>query len=221
MAVKSQYEIAAENQIAKVVKSNLWRMVYFAGGLLLMAVVANVILLYALLYKYPVNQFLWTSDARSVCSATSLVEPNISPALVKDFASRTALGLNSYDYINWRRALSTTLDNFFTKAGRSAYAAAFEQSGILSRVRSNYYVVTSVSSDEPVIVSEGVVAGRYSWTVEVPLTIYYRTNVDVLPENRILALTIVRVDPSPANLNGIAVDGVISRQRVIDRNNLQ
>ncbi|MCV9909547.1 DotI/IcmL family type IV secretion protein [Brucella sp. HL-2] len=207
--------------MATVVKKNLWRMIYFASALLVLSVLTNGVLFYALFYKYPVNKFLWTSDARSVCTATTLQEPNISAALVKDFANRVALGLNSYDYINWRRALSTTLDSYFTKTGRSSYTRAFEDSGILERVRKNYYVVTAVSADEPVITQEGLVSGRYTWVVEVPLTIYYRTNIDVLPENRILTFTIVRVDPSPANPNGIAVDGVISRQRVIDRSNLQ
>lgn len=218
---KSQYQIDAENQMAGVVKANLWRMLYFSSALLILSVVGNLILSYAVFYKYPVKQFLWTSDAKSVCTATTLAEPNISAALVKDFGNRVALGLNSYDYVNWRRYLAPILDNYFTKSGRASYMRAFEDSGILERVRKNYYTVAAVSADEPVIIAEGLVSGRYTWGVEVPLTIYYRTNVDVLPENRVLTFTIVRVDPSPANPNGIAVDGVISKQRVIDRNNLK
>lgn len=218
---KNYYDIEAENRIAGVVKGHMWRVLYFLLGLLMLSVIANGLLFYAVAYKYPTKTFLWTSDAKSVCAAVPLTEPNISAALVKDFGNKAALSLNSYDYINWRRSLSATLDNYFTPSGRSEYSQAFSDSGILQKVRQNYYVVTAVTEDEPVITGEGVEFGRYTWTVEVPLKIYYRVSREtVLPENRILTFKIIRIDPSPLNPNGIGINGVISKQAVRDRDNL-
>nr|WP_255616731.1 DotI/IcmL family type IV secretion protein [Microvirga puerhi] len=194
---------------------NQWRIIYFLGASLILAILMCFLLLYAVTYRYPVKQFLWTSDAQSVCTAIPLTEPNISAARVKDFALRAALALNSYDYINWRRSLDSALEGYFTPSGRSNYTSAFEASGILQRVRKDYYVVSAVSSAEPVISQEGLRDGRYFWEVEVPVTIYYRTNIEVKPENRVLIFTIVRIEPSPLNPNGIAAAGVISRQQLL------
>ena len=217
---KSKYQIEAEGQISIIVKNNLWRYIYFVLAVCILSVFLNILLLYAILYKYPANKFLWTSDARSVCAATPLTKPTVTPALVKDFANRAALDLNSFDYVNWRRTLSTALDQYFTPAGRSRYTQAFEKSGILEKVRKNYYTLTAVSSGYPVLLNEGVVDNRYQWTIQVPIIVYYRTNTEVLPESRVLTMTLVSVDPSPLNPNGIAIDGVISQQHVLDRNNL-
>ena len=214
--MKTIERVEAENAVAAIIGQNQWRLIYFLGTALLLSVAMCLVLLYAVVYRYPVKQFLWTSDAQSVCTAIPLTEPNISAARVKDFALRAALALNSYDYINWRRSLALALDGYFTPSGRSNYTAAFETSGILQRVRKDYYVVSAVSSADPVIGQEGVREGRYFWEVEVPVTIYYRTNVEVKPENRVLIFTIVRIEPSPLNPNGIAAAGVISRQQVID-----
>lgn len=189
---------------------------WFLAGFVSLSLVLNLVFADALLNRYPIKQFLWTSDARAVCAAVPLTEPNISAARVKDFAAGTAVTLNSFDYQNWKRSIDAVLSANFTADGRSAYKVELQRQGIMTRVVNDKYVVTAISDGEPLIVEEGRAAGHYFWKIEVPVRIFYRTNVDVRPENRILIFTLIRVDPTPANPNGIAVDAVESKQRMAD-----
>jgi intracellular multiplication protein IcmL len=193
------------------------RLTWILTGFVGLSLVMNLVLADALLNRFPIKEFLWTSDARAVCAAIPLTEPNISAARVKDFAAGTAVGINSFDYQNWKRTLDAVLSSNFTPEGRSAYMTELQRTGIMRRVVNDKYVVTAITDGEPIIVEEGRASGRYFWRVEVPLRIFYRTNVDVRPENRVLLITLVRIDPSPANPNGIAIDAIASGQRVSDR----
>jgi intracellular multiplication protein IcmL len=190
---------------------------WLLAGFVVLSLGLNLVLADALLNRYPIKQFLWTSDARAVCDAIPLTEANISAARVKDFAAGTAVTLNSFDYQNWKKTLPAVLSANFTPEGRSAYQAELQRTGIMERVVRDKYVVTAITAGEPLIVEEGQASGRYFWRIEVPLQIFYRTNVDVRPENRVLLITVVRTDPSPANPNGIAVEAIASGQRMSDR----
>ncbi|MCX8500782.1 MAG: DotI/IcmL/TraM family protein, partial [Alphaproteobacteria bacterium] len=62
--------------------------------------------------SYPKTKWIWTQDAKAVCEAIPLTEPNISQALLADFAARAAISVHTYDYINWRENLSYAVQNY-------------------------------------------------------------------------------------------------------------
>ena len=95
--------------------------------------------------SYPKTTFLWTQDAKAVCEATPLTEPNISQALLADFAARAAISVHTYDYINWRENLSYAVQNYFTPVGGRYFIDAFARSNILRQVQRNFYVVSAVT----------------------------------------------------------------------------
>lgn len=206
-------EIASQTVLLQSTKRHLWLFLYTLVGVVIFLLFVDLLLVYAVVWRFPAKQFLWTSNAATVCAATTLDEPNVTAARVKDFAQQAGVSINSYDYANWRRLLDSALDAYFTQAGRVNYRAALDTTRVLDEVRQRYYTVTATTPDAPHILSEGIVGGRYTWTVQVPLTIYYRLGATVLPEGRLLTMTIIRVDPSPANPNGIAIDGLKSEQK--------
>ncbi|WP_299592564.1 DotI/IcmL family type IV secretion protein [uncultured Tateyamaria sp.] len=181
------------------------------GVALVLSMLGNLALIIGF-NSYPKTTFLWTQDAQAVCEAIPLTEPNISPALLSDFAARAAISAHTYDYINWRQHLNHAVQTYFTELGGEQFMDAFARSNILRQVQRNFYVVSSVSDGPPVIQTTGIDHGRYFWKIEVPLTITYRYGNDYRAERRIIELTILRVDPTPANPNGVAVDGFISVQ---------
>lgn len=167
--------------------------------------------------SYPKTQWLWTQNAQAVCEATPLTEPNISQALLTDFAARAAVSIHTYDYINWRESLSYAVQNYFTPAGGRFFLDSFARSNILRQVQSNFYVVSAVTDGAPVIQSNGIDHGRMFWRIEVPLTITYRYGGEYKGERRVIVLTVLRVDPTPANPNGVAIDGLMSVQNTTAR----
>lgn len=186
------------------------------------ALVFSLVINFALVIgfnSYPKTTFIWTQDAKAVCEATPLSEPNISQALLADFAARAAISVHTYDYINWRENLSYAIQNYFTPVGGRYYIDSFARSNILRQVQRNFYVVSAVSDGPPLIQNTGIDHGRMFWKVEVPLTITYRYGAEYRAERRIIELTVLRVDPTPANPNGVAIDGFVSVQNTNARRN--
>ena len=182
---------------------------------LAIALVVSLLVNFALIVgfnSYPKTKWLWTQDAKAVCEAVSLTEPNISQALLADFAARAAVSVHTYDYINWRENLGYAVQNYFTPVGGRYFIDSFAKSNILRQVQRNFYVVSAVTDGAPLIESTGIDHGRMFWKVEVPITITYRFGGDYKAERRIIQLTVLRVDPSPANPNGVAIDGFVSVQ---------
>lgn len=187
---------------------------------LIAALVVSLLVNFALILgfnSYPKTQWLWTQDAQAVCEATPLTEPNISQALLSDFAARAAISIHTYDYINWRESLAYAVENYFTPVGGRFFIDAFARSNILRQVQRNFYVVSAVTDGAPVIESTGIDHGRMFWKIEVPLTITYRYGAEYKGERRVIVLTVLRVDPTPANPNGVAIDGIVSVQNTTAR----
>lgn len=213
--MKTKDQIQFENSAAKAVSRSLTLWVYLLGGLLLLSLMLNFFSIYALRNWFPVKQFIWTQDARAVCEAIPLTEPNVSDARVRNMAADAAIELNSYDYLNWRRQIQSAMNSYLTANAQRSYSAALDASNTIKQVERGYYNVSAILGAKPPRISEqGRVDGRYYWKVEVPLVIYYRTRETSKPESRVLVMTVVRVDPSPINPNGIAIDGVTSTQEL-------
>ncbi|BCM88007.1 DotI/IcmL family type IV secretion protein [Methylobacterium indicum] len=215
--MKSADQISREIDAGRMMLRNQWSWILLLSLFLVMSLAVNALLFYNAFIRFPVKQFIWTSDAQAVCEAIPLSEPNISQARLKEFAVSSAVELNSYDYANWRPLINNALSQSFTPKGRDRYRAALQESGIIQKVVTGYQTVSAVTTDPANISEEGKAAGRYYWRVEVPLQIFYRTNVETRVERRLLTMTIVRVDPSPINPNGIAIDSVISTQQLTNQ----
>ncbi|KMO17842.1 DotI/IcmL family type IV secretion protein, partial [Methylobacterium indicum] len=197
--MKSADHISREIDAGRMMLRNQWSWILLLSLFLVMSLAVNALLFYNAFIRFPVKQFIWTSDAQAVCEAIPLSEPNISQARLKEFAVSSAVELNSYDYANWRPLINNALSQSFTPKGRDRYRAALQESGIVQKVVTGYQTVSAVTTDPANISEEGKAAGRYYWRVEVPLQIFYRTNVETRVERRLLTMTIVRVDPSPIN----------------------
>jgi len=213
--VKTPDQIAAETASAVAMANRLWIWIAFLSLFLALSLLSNVTLIYNAFWRMPIKAFLWTSDGAAVCEAIPLTEPSVSQARLKDLAASAAVGLNSYDYANWRKLIDNQLTQYFTARGREQYKQALFASGIVEKVVQNYQTVSAVTSDAVNIAEEGRIRGRYYWKIEVPLQVFYKTNAETKRENRLLTMTVVRVDPSPINPNGIAIDGLVSTQLLV------
>ena len=94
----------------------------------------------------------------------------------------------------------------FTKAGWRVYTEEFANLKIGETIKQSQLVLTTVPSNTPVIVDQGVnPAGVYQWTVQMPIIMTYATNNNVTVEKHaIVTVTITRVaaEDSPA---GVAI----------------
>ena len=218
-APREKDRLRQENGRAQAKAGTLRWVLALLSALLAVSMILNVAYAHALIYTFPLKRWVWTSDARAVCDATPLSYPSVSAARVKDFAAGAAVELNSFDYLNHARVLNAAIDKYMTAAGRVAFLDTLQDSGIIQAVEKSYVVLEAVTTGRPYIKDEGIRPEdkRYYWRVQVPVRLFYYVLGDRKPEDRVMTAVVVRVDPSPNNQNGIAVDGITSSQMTTNR----
>lgn len=176
---------------------------------LMFCVVAIAFLIWLAFFHFPQNRFVATSNAAAVCNIAPLSEPFIHHQVVADFAVDAAVGIYTYDHVNYMRQLRQTTDKYLTSDYRDQFMVAFGDSPNLRAVKENYYIVSATTAGRPpVIVKRGLVKGVYTWSVDVPLYVYY-TSGRKSDQDKILAtVNVIRVEPSPLNPKGIAVSSI-------------
>ncbi len=95
----------------------------------------------------------------------------------------------------------------FTPAGWKAFVKAFLSTKVSDTFKRNQMVMTTVPSDTPVVLSQGINDDDvYQWKVEVPIITTYAANNNVIkPEHGTILMTLVRV-AYEVNPTGIAID---------------
>ncbi|MDD4615547.1 MAG: DotI/IcmL/TraM family protein [Alphaproteobacteria bacterium] len=95
--------------------------------------------------------------------------------------------------------------NRFTEGGWVSYMKTFEKLQIRENFKQRQLVLTTVPSNTPVIVAQGMEKERYIWVIQMPIVMTYATNNNVMSRARaIVHLTIVRI-PTDENPYGVAI----------------
>ena len=170
--------------------------------------VAIIILLLAMLLivrnNDPVDRFFATTSDGRLVPMVALDEPNLSTPALMSWTAQAATETMTFGFNDYRRRLQEASRNF-TRVGWASFTTALERSRIMEMVEANQQVVTAAPSSAPVLVSEGVVNGRYQWQVEVPMIINYQAGSQTRAARIILTLLIVRVSKLESP-NGVGIE---------------
>lgn len=147
--------------------------------------------------------FATTEDGRLV-PMVSLDSPNLSAPAIVSWATQSASEVMTFGFHDYRRRLQEA-SRHFTRRGWESFTKALQQSGIIDSITQNRQVLTATPRGAPTLVSEGVVNGRYEWTIEIPMLISYEFGSGSKQSSLTLRLLVVRV-PQLENPNGIGVE---------------
>jgi len=175
--------------------------------ILLIAILAIFILIGALTYVVthpPQAKYFATDTTGRIVPLVALDQPNLSKAAVLQWANTAAVAAYTYDFVNYRKNLQAASE-FFTPSGWDAFITALNQSGDLEAVRSRKLVVSAVATGAPVILQQGVISGRYSWRVQMPMVVTFESGNVITQQNQLLTMLITRISTlnSPSGI-GIA-----------------
>jgi len=193
-----------ENENYKITRDSRLRENFFLSGSALL----NVFLIWLVFFHFPIDNYLWSSNASAVCQARQLDKPYINPQMAVNEAVNATIGIYSYDFLNWRSQITAVAVYHFTPDYRKQFMIAFGDSIGLKMVIDNNYVVSATQLDgRPAqIKSEGIKGGNWYWKIQVPLQVTYMAGRKA-EFNKILAeVTVMQVDPSTINPSGLAVD---------------
>ena len=134
-----------------------------------------LLLAFFLLYLvlYPQKQDLYsTSINNQVQPLTPLSMPNQSDKTIINWASEAAIAAYNFNFFNADDSLQT-IKRYFTDEGWEQFSAAVQSSNVLSEVKAKRIIVSAVATSTPVILEKGMLNGRFSWRVQLPILITY------------------------------------------------
>ena len=183
------------------------RMVVLA---LLLSIAINIVQLALLIYMYsnpPAPRYFATSINGRITPLFPLEEPNQSDAAVMQWANQAAIASFSYNFVNYRDELQAA-SVFFTAEGWSQFLNALQKSNTLDSVRAKKLIVSAVATRAPIILQKGLLNGRYSWRVQMPMLVTYQSASEFAQVNNVVTLLITRISTlnSP---RGIGISQII------------
>lgn len=118
----------------------------------------------------PVAFFATSPDGR-IIPVLDLRLPGKSNAEIIDWATRAAIKVYTYDFVNYRDALQQASQKF-TGSGWTNFQKAMQSSKMLKTVVAGRLVMTAQPTSAAVITNSDVRGGRYTWRVEIPMMLY-------------------------------------------------
>lgn len=162
---------------------------------LLIAIVVNVVLASLVVYMIthpPAPKYFATSINGRITPLFPLDEPNQSDSAVLQWANQAAIAAFTYNFVNYRDELQAS-SGFFTAEGWDQFLGALEQSNNLDAVKAKKLVVSAVATRAPIILQKGVLNGRYSWRVQMPILVTYQSASEFTQQNNLVTMLITRV----------------------------
>lgn len=161
----------------------------------LIAIVVNVVLASLVVYMIthpPAPKYFATSINGRITPLFPLDEPNQSDSAVLQWANQAAIAAFTYNFVNYRDELQAS-SGFFTAEGWDQFLGALEQSNNLDAVKAKKLVVSAVATRAPIILQKGVLNGRYSWRVQMPILVTYQSASEFTQQNNVVTMLITRV----------------------------
>ena len=134
----------------------------------------------------------------------SIDQPVVSSAELFQWATISAITLNTYNFVNWRQVFQEASANF-TPEGWKEFLNAFLISKTLDTVIERKLSVSAVAINAPVIKQKGMLNGVYKWKVQLPLLLTYESASKTTFQPVLVTMLITRT-ASADIFRGIAIE---------------
>lgn len=193
-------------------RNDFYRDGFYKALLVLALLIAAIILLAAAsLYLHntkPAPVTFATGAEWRVLQEAPVEQPYLDQADLLQWVGTVLQSSFHYDFVNYPAQLAGYAPSF-TANGWKAFQALLATANIsLIQVQNDKLFINGSAAGAPIIVNQGLLQGRYSWWVQMPVDISYssvnRNNVTTL----ILQALVVRV-PTTNNINGVLIDNIL------------
>ena len=166
---------------------------------------------YVIKVNQPENYYFATTEDGRLIPMVPLSQPNLSAPSLISWTAQATTEVMTFGFNDYRRRLQESSRNF-TKRGWESFTQALQRSRIIEMVEVNQQIITAAPKGAPVLESEGLVAGRYQWVVQIPLVLTYMSGAKTSNTQLLVTVVIVRV-PRLESPNGIGIEQWIAASR--------
>lgn len=187
-------------------------------NLLRLAIIQSLVILGLLGAMYfvinvhqPQDRYFATTEDGRLVPMVALSEPNLSAPALMSWVAQASTEVMTFGFNDYRRRLQEASRNF-TRRGWESFTQALQKSRIIEMMESNQQVVTAAPQGAPILESEGLVAGRYQWVVQLPLVVTYQSGARTQTDSLMVTVVVVRV-PRLESANGVGIEQWIAVPR--------
>lgn len=169
--------------------------------------VAVSIAAYALMSK-PEPRYFATRAEGGILPLTPISEPILTANEVTNFATKAVTRALTFDFANYRTDLADSQKYFDQPAGWENYLRALETSSMLKFVLNRRLVSNAVANGATIINTGVDESGRYTWTIQVQLTVTYQSASERSSSNLLAEVVIGRV-PTHIAPDAVAITRIV------------
>jgi hypothetical protein len=166
-------------------------------------VILSIVLCFYLGTRASRDRYFAETGDYKVMQIVSLGLPNMSRQSLSDWVASACSQILTFGFndIDERFALS---QKNFTPDGWKSFRKAVMATTLIQDMLSTQQIMASVPASPPVLKSEGMIDGVYSWTFDVPLLITFRAGSDKKSKNKTVHVVIQKV-PTAENPNAVGI----------------
>lgn len=187
---------------------SLLRLTFIQGVVILGLIGA---LYFVIATHQPENRYFATTEDGRLVPMVALSEPNLSTPALMSWVAQASTEVMTFGFNDYRRRLQEASRNF-TRTGWESFTQALQKSRIIEMVEANQQVITAAPQGAPILESEGLVNGRYQWTIQLPLVLTYQSGARTRSDNLLVTVVVVRV-PRLESPNGVGIEQWIAQPR--------
>ncbi len=177
--------------------------------------VALTALLYYMITNRPKPEYFATTSDGKVIRMHALSEPLVTPAELLQWSTVAATSVNTYNFVNWRKALQDASD-YFTPTGWREFQKELKNSNNLETVTNKKLSVSAVATGAPVILDRGLIGNVYKWKIQLPLLITYESASTNISQPVVATMLVTRISTLDTP-KGIAIDAFYMSEQSIER----
>lgn len=133
----------------------------------------------------------------------SLEQPNITTAGLLQWATFAITSIYTMDFVYYEKSLQD-MREFFTTSGYQNYMTQLKETNKIKDISEKKLVESAVLDGTPVVLSEDILNGLYTWKVIIPLLITYQgASQQSTQESKMITALVIKDPQSPKGI-GIA-----------------
>ncbi len=163
-------------------------------GIVVMSVLSIIltVILMGLIISQEQPKYYATTTTGRVVPMHSLSEPVITNKYLLQWASLATRAAFNMDWVHYQSDLQKAKSDFTTD-GWNKFMKAMKKSGLLSTVRDQKLQMSAIVSGSPIIVNTGVIHGRFTWRVELPVLVTFTSASQTKESHWLVTMNIQRI----------------------------
>lgn len=151
--------------------------------------------------------FAATPDLR-VMELPPLSAPVVSDQAIVNWAAEVVTNALSLDFLQYRQKLMVVRNDFDPEAFTS-FVNSLSTTGNLKKILDERLNLSCVVREAPVVTNSGVVGGKMTWKVEMPILLSYQSSKGIVASQNLVAKVLIQRTSTLNNPKGVVIKQIV------------